>query len=144
MVSLSRLPSDNVQHELTTLITHKHPEGMLGRVRTKVYRGYFPGKYPPNLTGVFCTAAIPYRTLQSSYVLTRYRYPTLRYVRYDLNTGTPHFGEFGTISIPVPDSSVRVLYRIPGVFTLPNWFGTASIPYRNMMYRSVRTRTRDR
>ena len=43
-----------------------------------------------------------------------YRYRTLRQVRYDSNTGTRHFGKFGTTSMPVPDtsaSSVRHQYR---------------------------------
>ena len=73
-------------------------------------------------------------------------------VRYELNTGTQHFREFGRTSIPVPDTSVspvRLHFPIPdnsvrayggylpyqkavryGLHTLPNipvWFGTNSI-----------------
>ena len=36
-----------------------------------------------------------------------YRYREVRYVRYDVRTGTEKFGTFGTMSIPVPRSSVR-------------------------------------
>ena len=48
-----------------------------------------------------------------------YWYRTLRYVRYDINNGTGHFGKFGTISIPVSDTSVssvlhHYLYRTLG------------------------------
>ena len=81
----------------------------------------------------------------------RYRYPTLQYVRYDLNTGTRHFGKFGTASIPVPDnsvSSVRPQYRYPtlrydrygldsGTRHFSN-FSTTSIPVPDTSVSSVR------
>ena len=58
-------------------------------------------------------------------------------VRYELDTGTGHYGKFGATSIPVPDTPVRVLYRVSGVLTLLKWFGTAYIPYRTIRYRWV-------
>ena len=75
--------------------------------------------------GKFGTASIPLPETLISSVRHQYRYRTLRYVRYDVNTGTGgagtdfrtgtgHFGMFGTTSIPVPDisvSSVRHQYR---------------------------------
>ena len=39
----------------------------------------------------------------------QYRYRTLRWVRYDINTGTGNFGELGTTSQPVP--RILVPYR---------------------------------
>ena len=36
-----------------------------------------------------------------------YRYRTLRKFRYNINTGTGHFGKFGTTSTPVPETSAR-------------------------------------
>ena len=73
---------------------------MFGRVRTKVYRGHLLGKYP---TDVFCVRNFLYglNTLPTEHSgMVRYELdagtPTLRYVRYDLNTGTRHFGKFGT------------------------------------------------
>ena len=96
-----------------------------------------------NHTGVFGTASIPYRTIPECSVRTQYRYPTVRQGRYDLNTGTRqlryelttgnrHFGTFGTNSIPVPDTLVRV-YRgyIPRVCTyLPYQSGSVQPQYR--------------
>ena len=72
----------------------------------------------------------------------RPQYPTEHSgkVRNELDTGTRHLGMFGTTSMPVPDASVRVLYRVPGVFTLPKWSGAASIPYQTIRYGSIQTR----
>ena len=57
-------------------------------------------------------------TVRTEAYRRKYRYRTLRYVRYVLwhtvITGTGHFGKFGTTSIPVPHtslSSVRHPYR---------------------------------
>ena len=57
---------------------------------------------------------IPVPDTSAISVQHQYRYLTLRYVRYDINTGAVHDGKFGTTSIPVPDtsvSSVRHQYR---------------------------------
>ena len=94
------------------------PKGMFGRVRTKVYRGY--------LLRIYLTE--PYRS-----------------VRYGLNTLPNYTGVFGTNSIPVPDTLVRV-YRgyTEGMylFTLPKWFGTTSIPVPDSTLSSVRPQYR--
>ena len=45
---------------------------------------------------------IPVPDTSVSSVQHQYRYRTLRYVRYDSNTGTGHFGKFGTTSIQAP------------------------------------------
>ena len=68
----------------------------------------------------------------------QYRYPTLWQIRYDINTGTGQFGNFGTTSIPVPDTSVgSVRYGYGTVGTGTDFhtgtgnfckFGTTSIP----------------
>ena len=47
---------------------------------------------------------IPVPETSVTSVRHQYRYRTLRYVRYDINTGAGHFGNFGTTSIPVPNS----------------------------------------
>ena len=90
----------------TTLYGRKqHFKGVFGTVRTEAYRRYIPPVLPVPDTSV-------------SSVRHQYRYRTLRYVRYDINTGTGHFGKFGTTSIPVPDtslSSVRHRYRSKSV-----------------------------
>ena len=70
-----------------------------------------------------------------------YRYRTIRYVRYDINTGTGQFGKFGTASIPAPNtlvSSVRhqcryrtlrqVRYDINTGTGHLGKFGTTSVP----------------
>ena len=46
----------------------------------------------------------------------------------DLHTGTGHFGNFGTTSIPVPNTSVRVRYNINTGTGHFGKFGTTSIP----------------
>ena len=76
-------------------------KGVFGTVRTEAYRRYLP-------------PVLPVPDSSASSVRHQYRYRTLRYVRYDINTGTGYLGKFGTISIPVPDtlvSSVRHQYR---------------------------------
>ena len=45
-----------------------------------------------------------YRHRRYRYGLS-YRYQTLQEVRYNINTGTGHFDQFGTTSVPVPDTS---------------------------------------
>ena len=94
------------------------------RYRTPRYVRYGVNTGTGNF-GKFGTTSIPvpetsvssvrhrYRYRRCRYRLS-YRYRTLRQVRYDVNTGTRHFGEFGTLSIPVPEtsvSSVRHQYR---------------------------------
>ena len=78
-------------------------------------------------------------TLNLSECSVRRQYPTKHSgkVRYELDTGTRHFGKFGTTPISVPDTSVRVFHRIPGAYALAMWFGTASIPYRKTRYSSA-------
>ena len=60
-------------------------------------------------------------------------------VRYELDTGTRHFGKFGTVSTPVPGNLVRVyrghncptevvLYDHDTLPNTPVWVGTNSIP----------------
>ena len=61
-----------------------------GCVRYGTYRGV-----PP---------VLPVPGTSVSSVRHQYRYRTLRYVRYNINTGTGHLGMFGTTSIPVPVS----------------------------------------
>ena len=69
---------------------------------------------------------VPYTSVSS--VQHQYRFRTLGYVRYDMDTGTAgtstdfhtcrgHLGKFG-ISIPVPDASVRSIRYEPGTATL--------------------------
>ena len=53
-------------------------------------------------TGIGTSIPVPDTSISS--VRHQYRYRTLRKVRYDINTGTGHFGKFGT-PIPVPDTS---------------------------------------
>ena len=65
---------------------------MQGCVRYGTYRGI-----PP---------VLPVPDTSVSSVRHQYRYWTLRQVRYGINTGTGHFGKFGTTSISVPDTSV--------------------------------------
>ena len=92
-----------------------------GCVRYGTYRG-IPAVYTAGITGAghfgkFRTISIPVLDTSVSSVRYQYRYWTLRYVWYDINTGTAgtgtdfhtgtgYFGKFGTISIPVPDTSV--------------------------------------
>ena len=68
-------------------------KGMVGRGRTKVYLGHLLGKYS---------------TEHDRNNSVRPQCPTEESgkVRYELHTGTRHFGKFGTTSIPVPDTSV--------------------------------------
>ena len=60
--------------------------------------------------------------------------PDTRYVRYNMNTGTRQFGKFGmTHRHPTFPHDLNTCTRhfgkgIPGVFALPKWFGTTSIP----------------
>ena len=71
-----------------------------GCIRYGVYRGI-----PP---------VLPVPDASVSSVRHQYRYRTLRQVRHDINSGTGHFGKFGTTTIPVPDtlvSSARPQYR---------------------------------
>ena len=110
-------------------------KGVFGTVRTEAYRPCVPPALPAPDTSV-------------SSVRHQYRYRTLRYVRYDITTGTGHFCKFGktwmTVPpvpvqpfIPVPDTSVISVqhqYRGTGQF---GKFGTTSIlvsripiPYR--------------
>ena len=71
-------------------------KGVFGAVRTEANRRYILPVLPVPDTSV-------------SSVRHQYRYRTLRWVRYDINTGTGHFGKFGT-SIPVPDTSVSSVH----------------------------------
>ena len=112
-------------------------KGVSGTVSTKANRRYIPPVLPAPDTSV------------SS--VHQYRYRTLRSGRYDINTGSGHFGKFSTTSIPVPDtsiSSVRHQYRYrtlryvrydintgTGHFRK---FGTTSIPVLNTSVSSVR------
>ena len=64
-----------------------------------------------------------------------YRYRTLRCVRYNINTGTGHFGRFGTTSIPVRTLG-HVRYINTGTGHL-GMFGT-SIPVPDTSINSVR------
>ena len=122
-----------------------YTKDVFGRVGTKVYRGYSLGKYSiprsfskvryglntlPNIPVMFSANSIPVPDSSISSVRPQHQNSTLRQVRYDLNTY-----RYPTIRY------VRV-YRGYLVFTLPKWFGTASIPYRTLRYRSVRTRHR--
>ena len=79
---------------------------VLGRVRTKVYRGYLLSKFPtevfgkvrygldtlPNTPIRFGTNSTPVPDTSVSSLRPQYQHPTLRYVRYALNTGTRQFG----------------------------------------------------
>ena len=81
--------------------------------------------YHTEKLGTFGTVSIPVprssvRSVRNSYRYrwcrydNPYRYREVRYVRYDVHTGTEDFGTFGTMSIPVPKSSVhpvRCSYR---------------------------------
>ena len=94
-----------------------------------IYRRYYRYR-----TIVLGTTSIPVPDTSISSVRHQYRYRTLRYVRYDINTGTGHFRKFGTTSIPVLNtsvSSVRLGYRY-------RQFGTTSIPVLNTSVSSVR------
>ena len=75
--------------------------------------------YTADITGTghfvkFGTTSIPVPDTSASSVRYQYRYRILRYVRYDINTGTSGTGMdvctevgagIGTTSIPVPDAS---------------------------------------
>ena len=94
-----------------------------------------------------------------SSVQHQYRYRKLRKVRYGINTGTGHFGMFGTISIPVsavpdmhacteactgigtalrsvPNTWVGSAQHQPGIGLLAT-FGTISIRQRHILTLSV-------
>ena len=91
-----------------------------GCVRYGTYRG-IPPVHTASITGnghfgKFGTTSIPVpdssvTSVRYGYRYRRYRYrPSYRYrtnrqVRYDINTGTGHFGKLGTASIPVPYTS---------------------------------------
>ena len=129
--------------------------GVFSTVRTEAYHRYMPPVLPVPDTSV-------------SSVQHQYRYRTLRYVRYDINTVTGHFGKFGTRSIPIPDSSispVRHGYRYRRYrYRLSYWyrtlrpfrynintgtgyfgnFGTTSIPVPDTSVSSVRDQYRYR
>ena len=60
--------------------------------------------------GKFGTAPIPVPDASVSSVQHQYRYRTLGQIRYGINIGTGHFGNFGT-TIPVPDSSVSSVHQ---------------------------------
>ena len=94
--------------------------GVFSTVRTEAYHRYMPPVLPVPDTSV-------------SSVQHQYRYRTLRYVRYDINTVTGHFGKFGTRSIPIPDSSispVRHGYRYRRYrYRLSYWYRTLR-PFR--------------
>ena len=77
-----------------------------------------------------------------------HRDQTLRYVRYHIKTGARNFGMFGTLSIPVPDTSVSSLrhqywYGTLSKFSMTSLpvpdtsvkFGMTWILYRRYMYR---------
>ena len=131
-------------HDVSTWVNINISLGAFGRVSyvPKYAGGYFVRKCPtnpfdkvqygldtlPNTPAVLGTNSIPVPDTSVRSVRPEYR--------------TRLFSKFGTTSIPVPDTSVRALHRIPGVFTLPKWFGTASIPYRTLWYVSVRARYR--
>ena len=74
-----------------------------GCVRYGTYR-YIPPVLPVPNTWV-SSVRHGYRYRRYRFRLS-YRYHTLRQVRCSINTGTGHFGKFGTASIPVPDTSV--------------------------------------
>ena len=64
-----------------------------------------------------------------------YRYRTLRYARYDINTGTRNFGTFGTTSIPAQETSIgSVRYQ----YEKFDKFGTTTIPVPETSVSSVR------
>lgn len=113
-------------------------KGAFGRVRSIVYRGYFLDKYLPK----YCSVRPQRPTGHSGKV------------RYQLYTGSRHFGKFGMTStyrystghfdkFGTSSRSVLDTYigkDIPGVFSPPITFDTPSIPYRALRYGSVRTR----
>ena len=109
--------------------------GTFGRVRTKVYLGFWSVDIAYRTSPEFGTAARPYRTFSECSVRPRYPQEHSGKVRYELDTGTPHFGDSVGPQIPVPDTLVLQRYfteYIPGVFTLRKLFGTAAIPCRNI------------
>ena len=63
-----------------------------------------------------------HRTLSVTFG-TSTRHRTLREVRYDINTGTRHFGKFGMICIPVPPVAVWTSVPVP----VPVWT-SAKVP----------------
>ena len=73
----------------------KPSKGVFNTVCPEAYRRYIPPVLPVPDTAV-------------SQVRHHYRYRKLRYVRYDINTGTGNFGEFGTTSTPVPAEVIDV------------------------------------
>ena len=102
-----------------------HCQGVFGTVRTEAYRRYLP-------------PVLPVPDSSASSVRHQYRYRTLRYVRYDINTGTGHFRKFDIIRIPCRRYRYR-LYTGTGHF---GKFGTTSITVPDTSVSSVRHKHR--
>ena len=79
-----------------TRIANEFYNGVFGTVRTEAYRRHIP----PVLL-------VPDTSVSSV------RHRTLRQLRYDINTGTGHFGKFGTTWIPVPLVPVQTFIPVP-------------------------------
>ena len=80
--------------------------------------------------------SIPVPDTSVSSVRHQYRYRTLRSLRYDINTGTGHFGKFGTTWIPVPPVPVKTFIPVPDT-------SVSSVrhpyPYREYRYHTEHT-----
>jgi len=91
----------------------------------------------PNISVRSARCPYPYRRYRYD---TPYRYREARYVRYDAHTGTENFGTFGTMSIPLPRTSVRSVpcpYRTGGI-GMTQRTDTELIPYREYRSRANR------
>ena len=75
--------------------------GVLGRVRTQLYRVYLLGKYPTEAFGMVRYGLNIHPTEHSGKV------------RYGLDTGTRHFGTFGTPTEYTPGIDIYPITNIP-------------------------------
>ena len=92
-----------VPNTLATSVQHHRYRTLRWDIYINAGTGHF-GKFgtwtsvPPVPVQTF--TPVPNTSVTS--VQHQYRYRTLRWVRYDINVGTGHFGKFGTTSLPVP------------------------------------------
>ena len=87
----------NVKSVLTSIGYRRDIPCMLGT--------YIPPVYAPMSVRMPVPASVrvPEKTVSSG--IHKYRHPTLRKVRYDINTRIGHFGKLGKTLIPAPDTS---------------------------------------
>ena len=121
-----------------------------GCVRYGAYRGIPPVDIAVITGTEHIPPVVPVPDPSVSSVRHQYRYRTLRYVRYDVNTRTGHFGNCGT-SMPVPDASIsavrygyryrRYRYKLSYQYRHFGKFVTTSIPVLDTSISSVRDNT---